>query len=304
MPLKCKNMSKGVLLIALGHSNYGRMALNLAASLKTTDPNVQIALAFAGQSLNDIGHYPIGDYFDHFIPVGPECYTRKEKTEWIKAKTFMYDLSPFDETIFLDVDMLWHPQMPISNLFTQLGANKKLNLTFQNRGFLDLSKKDLPKDYSMWADVNEVKRAYGIKKGKYYQLHSEFVYFRKCDEVKKYFDDAKDIYDNLMVESFVFGGGIPDELPFGISMMLNNMYPHETPFTPVYWEVTEKRAMQRTPAKLYSEFYAYSCGGSFHSKTMKQFYNNLAKFYFNKAGLQYPYYLTNKRDYLPERTNL
>lgn len=293
--------TKGVLLIAMGHYNYGRMALNLAVSIKTTDPTVKIALAIAGNSLDEIGHYNLTGYFSDFIPVPQEAYTRDGKIEWIKAKTWMYDLSPFDETIFLDVDMLWHPVMKVSSLFDQLSKHE---LTFQNRGHINLAKKKLDKKYSLWADVNEVKEIYGFTKGKYYQLHSEFVYFKKSKRVKKFFDDAKFNYDHLLVKSFVFGGAIPDELPFGIAMIQNEIYPHQENFLPVYWEVTEKRQMHTNPGELYKEFYAYSTGGSFHSKSMKIFYNNLAKYFFNKAGLQNPYQLMNKRDYIPERANL
>lgn len=296
-----KIQNEGVLLIALGHSNYGRMAFNLAVSIKAGNPDAQIAIAFAGSALDDLQHYPITKYFDHFIPVPREAYTRAGKTEYIKSKTWMYELSPFDATLFLDVDMLWHPGQKVSDVFKML---TKVKVTFQNRGFLNLAPAILPKDYSMWADVNEIKQAYGFKKGKYYQLHSEFVFFRKCDEVKKFFDDAREIYDHLKVKSFVFGGAIPDELPFGIAMIKNNCYPHKDNFVPVYWEVTEKQNLQRKLERLYSEFYAYSTGGSFHTKTMKSFYNNLAKFFFNREGLQYPYFLQNKREYLPERSNL
>jgi len=294
-------MTKGILLIACGHPNYGSMALNLAVSLKVTDPDVKIALAFAGESLNHIQQYPLLDYFDKMIPVQPEAYTRNDNVEWIKAKTFMYDLSPWDETIFLDVDMIWHPVQKATDVFAQF---KKVNLTFQNRGFLDLSGDNLDPKYSMWADVNDVKALYRFKKGKYYQLHSEFVYFKKSEKVKTFFDTAKHEYDNLLVDNFVFGGGIPDELPFGIAMIKTGLYPHATPFTPVYWEVTEKRDMHRNPRELYETFVAYSTGGSFHADKMKQFYNTLAQFYFNKAGLQYPYKLTDKRAYLPERKNI
>lgn len=294
-------MSKGVLLIALGHPNYGRMALNLAVSLKTVDPDVQIALAFAGESLEHIKHYDITRYFDKLIVAPTAAYTRNGAVEWIKAKTYMYQLSPWDETIFLDVDMIWHPEMKASDLFKMM---TKVQLTFQNRGYIDLAEKDLDPKYSMWADVNEVKRAYGFKSGKYYQLHSEFFYFKRSEKIQRFFEDAIDIYDNLKVKSFVFGGAIPDELPFGIAMIKNKLYPHETPFTPIYWEVTEKRQLNRTPRELYAQFFAYSCGGSFHTKTMKDFYNTLAQFYFNKADLQYPYKLTDKRAYLPERQNI
>ncbi len=294
-------MTRGILLIALGHPNYGRMALNLAVSLKVTDPDVKIALAFAGESLEHIQQYPIIEYFDRLIPVSPEAYTRDGKTEWIKAKTWMYELSPWDETLFLDVDMIWHPVIKASEVFDWF---KKVDVTFQNRGYLDLSGKNLDPKYSMWADVNQVKAAYGFKKGKYYQLHSEFVFFRKGEKVKQLFDDARHEYDNLKVDSFVFGGAIPDELPFGIAMIKNNLYPHKANFTPVYWEVTEKQNLHREPKRLYQEFVAYSTGGSFHKSTMKDFYNTLAQFYFNKAGLQYPYKLTDKRAYLPERQNI
>lgn len=293
--------TKGILLIALGHSNYGRMALNLAVSLKVTDSSTKIALAFGGNVLDDIRHYPIDKYFDELIPVPQDNYMRNGNSEFIRSKLHMYDLSPFDETIFLDVDMLWHPVRSASVLFNAL---KDVPVTFQNRGCLDLSAETLDPEYSMWADVNEVKSKYKFKEGRYYQLHSEFVYFKKQKKVQKLFDDAKDIYDNLKVKSFVFGGGIPDELPFSISMTKNDTYPHEDNYVPIYWEVTEKKNLQRNPNELYLNFFGYSTGGSFHTKTMKEFYNNLARYYFNKEGLQYPFNLIDKRDYMPTRRNL
>lgn len=292
--------TSGILIIAAGHPNYGRMAFNLAVSLKTADPTVEIALAMTSSALDHIDHYPIHQYFNHFITIPPDAITRGVATEFIKAKTWMYDLSPFDTTLFLDADMLWHPKHAPSKLLKEI----KEPLTFQNRGCLDISASVLDSKFSMWADVNEVKSKYKFTGGFYYQIHSECVIFKKSPKVKAFFDHAKQNYDTLKVKHFNFAGAIPDELPFAIAMLQTGMYPHKKNWTPIYWEVTEKKMLHNNPSRLYNDYYGYSTGGSFHNKSMKEFYNNLANYYFKKSNLHHPYMLQNKRDFIPERANL
>ena len=36
--------NKGIVIVALGHDNYRRMALNLALSIRVSNPDTQIAL--------------------------------------------------------------------------------------------------------------------------------------------------------------------------------------------------------------------------------------------------------------------
>lgn len=296
--------TKGILIFALGHPYYGRMAFNLAVSIKHMDPDAQIAMLFAGSALNELFRYDITKYVDILFPVSKECYTKDGKIEYLKAKTYLYDLTPFDETLYLDADMLWHPRRKATTLMNSLSNT---SLAFENRDSIDMAEKKLPEGFSMWADIREIKSEYGLKKGHFYNLQSEFIWFKKNAKNESLFTCVKEVYENLRVKTFKFNGGIPDEIPFAIAMMLSGVYPHTEPFIPVFWEHQEKenkRAMYENVELLFNQYWAYSAGGSYYTKSMKDFYNNLATWYFNQQGLQYPYLLINKKEFLPDRKNL
>lgn len=289
-------MKRGVFILALGHANYGRMAHNLAMSLKFGCPDIDITLGYAGNGLGHIEGFT--GIFNNLIEVDPKYYTKYGNIEYIKAKTGLYELSPYNETLFLDADMLWLPRKGVNTVFEEL---KDTDFTIQNRGSLDLSGSDLDPKYSFWCDVNELKKEYKITAGMYYQLSSEVIYFKKNKEVKKLFADAVKIYDNLKIGNLGFAGGIPDELVFSISMIQNKKYPHK-PWIPIYWEQAEKRNLSASP--MYDQYYGYSAGGATHSNIMKSFYNNLSKFYANHFGILHPYTLKDKRSFLTERTHI
>lgn len=286
--------------MALGHSNYGKMALQLAVSLKNTCPGVPIALIYTGSAIADIGQrVQLSLYFDEMILAPEYIYTRAGKTEYIKAKTYLYEMSPWDTTIFLDADMIAFPSRSMAELFQELDAH---DFSIQNRGFIDLSAEKLSAE-SYWVDLYELKTAYKLTAGRYYQVHSEFIYFKKTKKNTKFWLDVKNTYDALKVKvKTVFDGAIPDELPISIAMIKNDMHPHQVNYTPIYWQVVEKR--HEDLHQLYQEFYAYSTGGSFHSNSMKERYNKLAKWHSNTAGVQQFYYLQDKRKFLINRSNI
>src|SRR6185436_7852014 len=88
--------------------------------------------------------------------------------------------------------------------------------------------------YYFWADMDEIKRVYGIEM--MYQFRSEVMYFRKCKEVKKLFDDAKKIYANPRLTTIrQHAGAVPDELALNISAAKNDMHPHQLGWSPSYW---------------------------------------------------------------------
>jgi len=288
---------RGVLILALGHPFYGRLAHNLAMSLKYSSPKLNITLAYADAALS---HYDdsMRALFDNIIEVDPALFTKFGQTEYIKAKTAIYDLSPYSETIFLDADMLWLPKRPIDNLFEEL---KDIDFTIQNRSSIDVST-EYAEDVSIWCDLKELCEAYNLKDGKYFHLNSELIYFKKNKQVKKIFKDAAKHYDTLKIMCKDFGNGLPDELVFSLSMILNNKYPHVDRWVPVYWEDAEKVNMEAH--EMHVKYYGYSAGGAFSSNTIKEFYNNLVQFYGNHFGVQHPFTLKDKSSFLPERTHI
>lgn len=293
---------KGILLLALGAPEYGRMAYNMAVSIKHREPSINVALAFSGNALNHLGQYDLSKHIDKLVSVPGEYVAKDGVFSPFRAKLHMYELSPWDHTIFLDADNIWLPGGPSpSDMFRSIGRSK---FTIQNRGKVILENGPLDKDTSLWADVNEIRDAYGLTGKEYHEIHSEFVYFKKQKGVKAMFDLAIEVHDNLKVKNFVFGGGIPDELPLAIAMAKTGIGPHQTPYTPTYWEVVEKKMLHKEPSLLFRDYCCYSTGGSTHSFFMKDFYNSQVRHIFYKQGLNYPYLLQDKTNFSPERKNL
>lgn len=288
--------TKGVLLIALGHTMYGRMAYTLAASLKATTPEIPIHLVFSGTSLSHLNQVQL-EAFDSISEAPYDCYHRNDNLEYIKAKTWMYELSPFDITIFLDVDMIWLQRKPIASLFNSL---EKFDYTVQNRDYIDLADPIIDPKYSQWANVVEIRDAYGFTSGRYYSLHSEFIYFKKCESNKKFFDEWRHQYDHLKVEHTVFGNGIPDELPLSIATVIHEKYPHEEAYLPIYWARAEQEI---TRTEMTERFYGYSIGGNNLTEGQKKTYNDLAAFYANRSGIRTVFKADSKTKHLTERTN-
>lgn len=291
-----KKQTRGVLLIALGHAQYGKMAYTLANSIKHTCPQIPIHLVYTPSAVTHLNETQLG-VFNTIAEAPHNSYHRNGNLEYIKAKSWMYQLSPFDTTIFLDVDMIWLSKKSINELFDQLAD---IDYTIQNRDFVDLSDKNLNPKYSQWANVCEIKEKYKFKKGKYYSLHSEFVYFKKSKENKAFFEEWGKQYDNLKVGSVTFANGIPDELPLAIASVIHEKYPHQDKFLPIYWERAEKPISRSEMMDLY---YGYSIGGNRITRNQENTYNDFAKFYASKSGQNIVFKTASKITYLKERTN-
>lgn len=271
-------MEKGILLIALGHKNYYRMAFNLALSIKAND-EIPIALVNDGSIRID------NALFDHSIILQPA------KEDIIKTKTLIYDLSPFDETIFLDVDMIMLKGRKISPLFDTLKPYS--NWTMANTGIAGTS---------IWADINLIKKKY---KGDMWNYHSEFIYFKKSEAAKQYFDKVKEVYENEDVEAIkaikFSNGRMADELAFQLASMQLNQYPHKQNFLPTFWHHRERKYLGLYLYQLPEQYIFYSIGGNTVPRGVANNYNTLASVYNKRAGLQSFYKAQNKRSFLPER---
>jgi hypothetical protein len=285
-------MSKGVVIIAAGNAHYGGLALNLAMGLKQTDATTNITLLWQGQGKDFVQHYPI---FDNYIEIPKECTTRNGIESLIRAKVCLYDLSPYEETIYIDADVVWCPYKPISQVFEQL---KDVEITIGNRGECNL--KTDPR--LIWSNLDSMRKVLG-EDAVIYNLSSEFIYFKKSENNKLFFEEAKSVFDFPDVDYVRFDGGVPDELAFQIAMIKTGVKPHKLPYLPFYWESFEKRNLQLS--ELYKEdFYGYSIGGNMLSTQQKMNYDTLAKVYASNFGITHPFLSFNKRDLFTNRKQI
>jgi len=289
-------MSKrGFLLIALGDSYYGTLASTLAASLKITCPDIPIHLVKTESAMRLVQDKYL-DLFDTVQECPSQYYTKNDKQVFIKSKTHMYELSPFEETIFLDVDVIACPNLPMSRLFDDLNH---LDFTMENRSRIDLAN-HVPNVRYMWAKVEDLKEAHGLTSGYLYGLHSEFVYFKKNDRIKAFFDDVQQYFMDPGFKHLVFDGDTPDELGFALAMIKHELYPHECPFIPLFWFLTDSK-LGSGLSYIFNNYHGYSVGGNATPPQVRQKYDSLARSYYGRLGLQHRYPIRTKRQALRSR---
>lgn len=282
---------RGVLLLAIGNPYYGNYAVQLARSIKAVDPDMKVSCAYAGQVLSHNRSLP----FDDQIAVPMDHYLTDGLPDYIKAKTFLYDLSPYEETIFIDADVIWLPQKPISQLFDQFGDT---DIIFSNHGKEKVS--EAGRGFIHWADPKEIMRVYG--EGTLYNLASEFIYFRKGPKAQTIFEIAQQVYRDPQIEFRKFGFGLPDELAFEIALLKTGTELKQAPFIPFYWEQYERRSLPIY--EIYKQYYGYSLGGNVNTGQVANIYNNLATHYNSKFGIRGCFPAKDKRSWLSERQTL
>jgi len=302
--------SSGILLIALGAPQYGCMAANLAASIRYHDHQTPIHLVHTEESVSMLtaAHRALFTSMQ-LCPV--ECYTRqgtrdegRETTpasshtralshiEYIKAKTHIYDLTPFEETLFLDVDMYILPHTRMSDVMSDLSAI--CDYTIENRGYTDLSLPDdqLDKNYSTWANILDVKHHYRTT-GRFYHLHSEFIFFKKNDANRKFFDTVREVYDTRPVRWVEFDGTVPDEYAFDIATCITGHYPHRDDYIAIYWHGMDGR--QDWNKKVVKNYIGFSLGGNFIPDWLLSKVNTYKQLYRTSLRLPHLFNVAPKR---------
>lgn len=285
-------MTRGVILVAVGHPFYGNYAHNLAMSIKAVTPDVPVVCLTDGEGTRHLNN-PV---FDSLIQIDKAHIKTNGLDDYLKAKLYIYDYSPFDETIYIDADVLWTPRKKITDLFDTL---KDVNFTIGNHSKIDI--KEAKKGFIHWTDPKNIRDILGIKEGMLYNLSSEFIYFKKGDEIKLLFDIAKDFHEDPRIDYTRFGTGVPDELSFEIAILKTGIYPHTSPFLPFYWEHCQKKSWE--PFQIYDYFYGISLGGNtidFRSQTT---YDNLGKSIARKFNRLF-FTCKNKKSFLSERSKI
>lgn len=290
-------MTRGILLIATGEPYYGRMAFNLALSIKAADKDFAVAVVYSGSSLNHLNERQ-RLLFDKIIrlPMGIN--------ESFGAKLHLDELSPFDETLFCDADMAWLPKYSPVHLFDTMS---NVDFSAITEGYCDMGTMDRsnahPK-YYFWADTDEIKEKYQVNTGKLYQWRSEVIYFKKTERVLTFFSKAREIYENPCLSSVhLFAGKVPDELAINISAAIHGIEPHQYRWMPAYWA---RMNGDYVPAleELYSKYYLLSCGSNVSAGNTKLAYNRVIKAAAYKMGFQHLFPLVSKKEFMTSRTRM
>lgn len=282
-------MLKGILLIATGSPYYGRMAYNLAVSIKAVE-DIPICILYNGAGLNHLSEKQ-KQIFDHLIEVNFEGFS---------SKLEMFDWTPFEHTLYLDVDTVWLAYKKPSQLFEML---KDVEFTGITEGFYDFESDRLETSskYYHWCDPKEAEKVYGLK-SKMYRWRSEFIIFKKTKKVEKLFDTAKKIYKEPKVDFARFANQVPDELAFNISCSIHDIHPHAINWSPTFWHRLHGNG--KSLPEISHNYWVMSVGGNYASELMKQCYNSICSAAHKKLKLQYLFTLQSKKAVIKERAKM
>ncbi len=222
-------MTKGIILLALGKPSYGKLAFNLALSLKI-NADISIHLVYEKEAISHLKDIHL-QYFDTLEEINPEDSRVDGRLDPGKAKLGLYKYLPFDYNIYLDVDSLCVPGMDINNLFAECIALDQPYLT-QLTGILNGiesakivktgigEKRDFKEMQWAWAD--DIYKKYALPDEAILPaINSSFAFIKKCDESKALYEQAlKNINDPIPIKDLrtKWGYSQPDELYMNIAL--------------------------------------------------------------------------------------
>jgi hypothetical protein len=254
-------LEKGIILIGLGNY-YVKLAHTMAKSIKAFN-DIDITL------ITDSEDEAILEPFDNIIVPELKHYLEKGLFNPFKLKTYIYDYSPYEKTIYLDVDGICLKN--IDELFNgdfQIQEVKRYNY-------------DNSDDCAMvWTTkagmtLKDVYNAYNLpKENKYPEYNSSFILFTKNDQTKNYFNRVKHNYLDRKIKFKAIGGKYPDELAFNLSSAQLEFYSDDKSLKPVYfqWENTIQ-----TLTDISGGYYFLGMAGGYHGTRLKSMYEGLAK---------------------------
>lgn len=269
-------MTSGVILIATGKPYYINAAYNLCLSLKAHHRELQVHLITdeVFDFLNDVQKF----WFD--------SVERIHSANPFQLKTQLYQLSPFDRTLFLDVDMIWNPAKSLPECMRMLQG---IPFTIANRGLIsgewDWGSPDEMKDY---CESNAV-----------YNLSSEFIYFEKGEPADSIFEAAQHFYLSNDIIKRRLGGYQPDEPSFTYALAATGSKPHVTPFYPCFW-MSNHRNSFIGDKEIQDTYWSVSMGGAQMDMRIVKLYQRYAAIAGDNLGVK-PLPYMQKRLLVKER---
>jgi alpha-N-acetylglucosamine transferase len=199
---------KGIVLLAIGKKEYGRMAYNMALSLKYHS-NIPVQLVCERQTIEGLDL----KFFDIITEIdSQDCWDKKFEPG--KAKLSIHKYLHFDESIYLDVDGVC--VKPIDPLFDECEETGQYFLT-QYKTHIEGVKPDYKQ--MLWAWPKDIWEHYKLKEdAKLPATNSSFMYMKKGEELNKFFTQCLDNFNNPVQQRLVWGNSRPDELYLNVAM--------------------------------------------------------------------------------------
>jgi hypothetical protein len=206
--------------MAFGRPQYYWAAYNLAYSIKRFNKAIQIALISEPSVKGALYYCPeLTDVIDVYVDLPSDNVYTSKKLDPAKAKLLMYDLLPYDNNLFLDVDAVCLKD--IEPLINQLVASDKNYQTHivgshtidQGRDFKEMQ----------WAWADDIWKHFDLTDTcKIWAINSSIQFIRKSSQCKMLFNTASEYFLNNPLPTnklrMKWGGGQPDELYMNVAL--------------------------------------------------------------------------------------
>jgi len=226
-------MTKGIIMLAMGNPLYGNLAFNLVLTIKATNRTIPIILYTDHTALAHLtdSHKAL---FTEIRTVPTDYYIYNNKVMYFRAKSRLYDLSPFDHTIWLDADIAMIQGKNVADFF-----DIDSDFVAQTYNLIDMDTGDktidTPFHNMIWGQPDKIKRYYKLPdKTILPQINSSIIIFKKGDVAGTMFDKVKELYENPTPPCDNFRGEFPDEFFFHVAGAITGIMTPEIPFTPLY----------------------------------------------------------------------
>lgn len=179
-------MKNGICLLCFGHESFGKLTYNLVASIKQYD-DVHVTIFTDHKSISSVDK----TIFDNIVDIPHSSFYLNGIKHPNRFKLCLNEISPYENTMYLDVDSLYMSNQKLSNLFEMLND---VDLIGQNEKIVDLN--NTSKIFHGF-DVFTFEPKFDFKNNLLHQLHGQFLLFKKNYKTKQFFDLSKTIYDKM-----------------------------------------------------------------------------------------------------------
>ena len=255
---------RGIITIALNKPFYKELAYTLAKSFKGKIPVAVLTDGIDEKKAKAFSHViepRKKDYYDNLI-LNP-----------FKLKPHVYDYSPFDETIYLDADSIFYYNgRSIDSLFEQFNEFQIHEVKRWNKTNFERCKMVWLKHVGL--SLSHLFSAYNISPEFYPEYNSSFIYFKKSEANKRYFEQVQQNYTDRRTRFRKIGGHYPDEMAFNLASAQLAHYSEIENYKPVLFHFENKKINPQEGGKKY---YFLGMAGGYNSPKYVAVYNYMAE---------------------------
>lgn len=282
---------EGIVIVAAQKPYYGRMAYNLALSIRAAESAARIAVIHNGNGLAHLTdeHKKI---FDRIIKI-------EDSITGVEAKLSVYEATPYEYNVYIDADNIWLPGKKISDLFKLFSKEVVFSGITEGQYTVGNPSNNFG-NYVFWANPDDIAKSWKLKEGTVmYQWRSELFYFQKALVTRRMFSIAKKAFKEPKVDVSEFAKGVPDEFAFNVATALTGIKPHVENWQPSFWANVVPRNSSLKDISV--NHWILSTGGNVFPKYVKTMYDNIIAVSSNKLRQQLSFPLLPKSYFLNER---